>query len=81
MENKFAKGDKIEYAYDHHINRKSVVEITKRGVFVRLITPKKLFLADWNVPQKAVVLLEGNKNASTVDISKLKKLPNHDTGQ
>lgn len=61
-------GDKIEYTYTHHINRKLSVQRTKTGVFIRLVKGK---LKGNTFTSKAVVKLDGNKNNSIVPIGSI----------
>ena len=64
MENsKFKKDDKIIYQYTHHLNRKSTIEIAKTGIFIRYVKRKN---PDYFNRKKVVVMLERNKNTSTV---------------
>ena len=62
----FAKGDKIEYQYTHHLNSRSTTEIVKDCVFIRWVKRKGKIPYDWEPNRKAVVQLKGNKNTSQV---------------
>lgn len=64
----FNTGDKIAYVYLHHFNNRSSAMRTKKGVFVRYVKSKK------NYRTNAVVLLDGNKGASTVKVDSLRQV-------
>lgn len=65
----FKPGDKICWFYTHHFNSVSMGRRMKRGVFVRLIEPKR---NPWAAPEKAIVQFEGNKGTSRVNVAELK---------
>ncbi len=68
----FKPGDEIQWTYEHTLNRKSSIMITKTGVFCRYIQShykdggmrgiKTIF---------AYVRFEGNKNPSKIKITEL----------
>lgn len=61
-------GDKIYYQYTHHLNSRSVTEITKEGIFIRWVktgSPRKN-------SQTAIVHLNGNKLQSKIHRSNFK---------
>mgnify|MGYP001295633728 CR=1 FL=1 len=74
----FKKGDKIEWTYEHSLNRKSKTHITKTGIFIRVLDMRKLSRAR-RIPQYnseissyAIVHFDGNKNPSKVLINELR---------
>ena len=70
----FEKGDRVLWKYKHFLNSRQFTMIHKTGVFIRKVKPIKKYLADWNISREAVVKFDGNKTASTVDISQLEKV-------
>jgi hypothetical protein len=66
-------GDRVEYTYLHSINRRSKVQITKRGTFLRWVRSK----TNGNTSNdKAVVKLDGNKGNSVVYSGKITLINN-----
>ena len=67
-------GDKVEYSYNHHLNRKSTTTVTKTGIIKYFVgygkdyNPNNLFGDD-----KALVHFKGNKNPTRIEIKKLTK--------
>lgn len=68
----FEKGDKILYQYTHHLNSRSSVERVKEGVFIRKVKSKRHSPYDWQPNPKVVIMLDGNKNPSTVRLSEIR---------
>jgi len=67
----FDEGDKILYQYTHHLNSRSTTEIVKEGIFIRRVK-RKGSVYDWDVNQKCVVKLNGNKNTSTIRMTEIR---------
>lgn len=61
-------GDRIQWTYKHHLNRRSYVNITKTGTFVRNVN--SLFS-----DTACMVHFDGNKNLSRVDLKSLTHNP------
>lgn len=67
--NEFKPGDKICWFYTHHFNSLSMGRRMKRGVFIRVVEPKRNRYA---APVKAIVQFEGNKGTSQIHLSELR---------
>ena len=61
----FREKDKIEWSYEHHLNSKSSLILTKYGIFIRYIHHRG---RDQPFRKMCFVHFEGNKNPSRVRV-------------
>lgn len=74
MTTNIKSGDKVEWAYKHHLNSKSFTYITKTGI-VQEITGN-IKNVRYVSGSHAKVLFKGNKHPSIVPIKELKLIDN-----
>jgi hypothetical protein len=64
------RGDRVSWAYEHHLNSRSSIMITKRGEYLGIVPRTYKHQYDEKL---ARVKFEGNKNYSKVPFSEIKR--------
>ena len=65
-------GDRVNWTYEHHLNRYSSVYITKEGTLIKFTGETKS--VRYVSGKFALVHFDGNKHPSKVLVSELKKI-------